>query len=61
MRTTSVLISGLVGFGLLFVVSLVAVGFGIGVTQAVSQAWPLAVAGALVAGFMIELDHRTSW
>ena len=61
MRTTAMLVSGLVGLSLLLVVALLALGFGIGVTQAVSQAWPLAVAGALVAGFMVELDRRASW
>ena len=61
MRATSMLVSGLVGFALLFVVALLALGFGISVQQAVSQAWPLAAAGALIAGFMIELDRRASW
>jgi len=61
MRATSMLVSGLVGFGLLFVVALLALGFGIGMQQALGQAWPLAAAGALIAGFMIELDRRASW
>jgi len=61
MRATSMLVSGLVGFCLLFVVALLALGFGIGVQQAIGQAWPLAAAGALIAGFMIELDRRASW
>ncbi|HEX3723499.1 MAG TPA: hypothetical protein VHV31_11945 [Nitrolancea sp.] len=61
MRTSSVLVSGVVGFGLLLVVALLAVGFGIGVSQAVSQAWPIAVGGALVSGLLVELDRRASW
>lgn len=61
MRSPSMLVSGVVGIGLLLVVALLAVGFGIGVSQAVSQAWPIAVSGALVSGFLIELDRRASW
>ena len=61
MRTTAVLVSGSIGLSLLFVVALLALGFGLSVSQAVGQAWPLAVAGALIAGFMIELDRRATW
>ena len=61
MRTTAMLVSGLVGFSLLFVVVVLALAFGIGVSQAMSQAWPLAVAGAVVTGLMIELDRRATW
>jgi hypothetical protein len=61
MRTTSMLVSGTVGLSLLIVVALLAVGFGIGVTQAVSQAWPIAVSGAIVAGFLVELERRETW
>ncbi len=61
MRTTAMLVAGLVGAVSLLIALALAVGFGIGLAQAAAQVWPVALAAAALAGFMVELDRRATW
>ncbi len=61
MRTTTILTAGLVGVTSVAVACVLALGFGVGLTQAASQVWPVAIAAALLAAFMVEADRRASW
>jgi hypothetical protein len=60
MRTTAMLVAGAVGVIALVIVLSLAAGFGVGMAQAAGQAWPVALAAALLAGFMVELDRRAT-
>ncbi len=61
MRTTAMLVAGVVGASTLLVVLALAFGFGVGLTGAAGQALPIVLAAALLAGFMVELDRRVIW
>jgi len=61
MRTTALVVAGIVGTSALLVVLALAIGFGIDLGQAAGQAVPAAVALAILAGFMVELDRRATW
>lgn len=61
MRTTTVLVAGAVGASTMLIAFALAFGFGVSLTGAASQMLPLALACALLAGLMVELDRRASW
>lgn len=61
MRTTAMLVTGLVGMGSLAIALALAAVFGVGMSQAAGQVWPVVVAAALLAGVMVEIERRTSW
>jgi len=61
MQTTTILTAALVGVTSVAIACALALGFGVGITQAASQVWPVALAAALLAAFMVEADRRASW
>ena len=58
MRTTAVKAAALVGTSAIFVVLALGLAFNIDLGQAAGQVLPVALAAALMTGFMVELDRR---